>query len=84
MVYLIGTDVGDTKTRITLGELKENHLTILHEVSGETIESDDPDDFVGKIIESSNQLFKETGVEVSDVSGYGISSMGPLRDRKSL
>jgi glucokinase len=80
-MYLVGVDIGGTKSAVTLGIRSEESIKILGKRSFATAEHS-PDGLMEHMIRAIGELRQEYGLTGEEPAGIGISCGGPLDSRK--
>ncbi len=85
--YLLGIDIGGTKTALVIGDMAGTKDTstppkIVDKKVFITDHQADPLEFINKILDSSASLLSENDISILDLDAVGISCGGPL-DSKS-
>ncbi|MDP4087253.1 MAG: ROK family protein, partial [Bacillota bacterium] len=78
-MYLIGIDIGGTKTAVSLGKLIGlDKIELMERLEFETICGDKYIQTLEKIVELANEILKGFLLTRKDIAAIGISCGGPL------
>lgn len=81
MPHGIGIDIGATYTRVVIADEKGNFIT---KISEKTVRTGDSTSLANQLISMIKKAIKETGIEVSEIKGIGVGSIGPLDYKKGI
>ncbi|MDQ0200297.1 ROK family protein [Neobacillus ginsengisoli] len=84
-MYLVGIDIGGTKTAVTLGKIRDNNsIELLERLEFATISGDKYVQTLDKIEELSNKILRYLLLTWKDIAAVGISCGGPLDSRNGV
>lgn len=84
-MYLIGIDIGGTKTAVSLGKLIGlDKIELMERLEFETICGDKYIQTLEKIVELANEILKGSLLTRKDIAAIGISCGGPLDSRNGI
>lgn len=78
--HILGVDIGGTKTAIIYAQEKKG-VEIKDRISFQTVRVWDT---IDKIIKSLQEIMKRNNLDVTDISGIGVSCGGPLDSKKGI
>lgn len=78
--HILGVDIGGTKTAIIYAQEK-NDVEIKDRISFQTVRVWDT---IDKIIKSLQEIIERNNLDVTDISGIGVSCGGPLNCEKGI
>lgn len=78
--HILGVDIGGTKTAIIYAQEK-NGVEIKDRISFQTVRVWDT---IDKIIQSLQEIIERNNLNITDISGIGVSCGGPLNSEKGI
>jgi glucokinase len=83
--FIVGVDIGGTKTAVVLGKSRAGELSVLERTAFFTAPESRPwKAVVGDITSAAADLLQRRGVTAGQLSGIGVSCGGPLDSRAGL
>lgn len=82
--YLLGFDIGGTKTAVILGKADDAGVEILRRAQFPTGAENGPEHTLNLLEETARRMLDEQGLGLNDVLGLGISCGGPLDSRRGV
>jgi glucokinase len=80
-MYLLGIDIGGTKTSVCVGD-ETGHLLASHRIPTGT--PDGPEVCIGRIVALAREVMAKAAVPVEQIAAVGISSPGPVSLREQV
>jgi glucokinase len=81
--YLLGYDIGGTKTAIVLGKYDDN-IEILSRIQFPTGAENSPQYTLDLLENKTNEIVYNAGLSINDILSIGISCGGPLDSRRGV
>jgi glucokinase len=83
--FIVGVDIGGTKTGVVLGQSSAGELSVLERTAFLTAPESRPwTAVVSEIIDAAERLLEKRGIDAGHLGGVGVSCGGPLDSRAGV